>query len=119
MWTSWETQPYSDLSTISIQFSFSRVFSYRHSLLRQFVVKFFFLTDDQIFACAIMGFKLLFLRTFPCFWIGVSRRHWFSLKENLDEQPATGCVISLCPTRWTVRANCFHRIRDNYSALLQ
>ena len=41
------------------------------------------------------------------------------IKENLDEQPATGGVISLCPTRWTVRASCFHRIIDNYSALLQ
>ena len=40
-------------------------------------------------------------------------------KENLDEQPATGGVISLCPTRWTVRASCFHRIIDNYSALFQ
>ena len=41
------------------------------------------------------------------------------IKENLDEQPTTGGVISLCPTRWTVRASCFHRIIDNYSALLQ
>ena len=36
------------------------------------------------------------------------------IKENLDEQPTTGGVISLCPTRWTV-----HRIIGNYSALLQ
>ena len=28
-------------------------------------------------------------------------------------------VISLCPTGWTVRASCFHRIIHNYSALLQ
>ena len=41
------------------------------------------------------------------------------IKENLDEQPATGGVISLCPTRWTVQVSCFHRIIDNYSALLQ
>ena len=41
------------------------------------------------------------------------------IEENLDEQPATGGVISLCPTRWTVQVNCFHRIIDNYSALLQ
>ena len=41
------------------------------------------------------------------------------IKENLDEQPATGGVISLCPTRLTVRASCFHRIIDVYSALLQ
>ena len=32
-------EPYSDLS-ISIQFSFSRVFSYRHSQMRQFVIRF-------------------------------------------------------------------------------
>ena len=37
------------------------------------------------------------------------------IKEFLDEQP----VISLCATRWTARASCFHRIIDNYSALLQ
>ena len=41
------------------------------------------------------------------------------IKENLDEQAATGDVISRCPTRWTVRASCFRRIIDNYSALLQ
>ena len=43
------------------------------------------------------------------------------VKEKLDKQPATGSVISLCPTRWTVRASCFHRIIDNEndSALLQ
>ena len=44
------------------------------------------------------------------------------VKENLDEQPATAGVVSLChvcPTRWTVRAGCFHRIIDNYLALLQ
>ena len=41
------------------------------------------------------------------------------IKENLDEEPASGGVISLCPTRWTVRASCFQRIIDNYSALLQ
>ena len=41
------------------------------------------------------------------------------IKENLDEEPAAGGVITLCPTRWTVRASCFQRIIDNYSALLQ
>ena len=34
-----QTQPYADLS-ILIQFSFSRVFSYRHGQMRQFVVRF-------------------------------------------------------------------------------
>ena len=33
------SDPYSDLS-ISIQFSFSRVFSYRHSQMRKFVIRF-------------------------------------------------------------------------------
>ncbi|KAK2550816.1 Zinc finger MYM-type protein 1 [Acropora cervicornis] len=41
------------------------------------------------------------------------------IKENLDEEHAAGCIITLCPTRWTVRASCFQRIIDNYSALLQ
>ena len=42
-----------------------------------------------------------------------------NIKETLDEKLATGGGISLCPTRWTVRASCFRRIIDNYSALLQ
>ena len=41
------------------------------------------------------------------------------IKENLDEEHAAGGIITLCPTRWTVRASCFQRIIDNYSALLQ
>ncbi|XP_074609646.1 zinc finger MYM-type protein 1-like [Acropora palmata] len=41
------------------------------------------------------------------------------IKENLDEEHAAGGIIALCPTRWTVRASCFQRIIDNYSALLQ
>ena len=39
MRTSKKTQPYSD-SSISIQFSFSRVFSYRHVQMMQFVISF-------------------------------------------------------------------------------
>ena len=41
------------------------------------------------------------------------------LLGNLDEEHAAGGIITLCPTRWTVRASCFQRIIDNYSALLQ
>ena len=41
------------------------------------------------------------------------------IKENLDEEHAAGGIITLCPTRWTVRASCFQRIIDNYSALFQ
>ena len=42
------------------------------------------------------------------------------IKENLEgpESEAKG-MIGLCPTRWTVRASCFQRILDNYTALLQ
>ena len=41
------------------------------------------------------------------------------IKENLDDEHAAGGIITLCPTRWTVRASCFQRIIGNYSALLQ
>ena len=42
------------------------------------------------------------------------------IQENLEEgELATHGIIKLCPTRWTVRASCFQRILDNYSALLQ
>ena len=44
------------------------------------------------------------------------------IKENLEyeEDGSTGGnIVSLCPTRWTVRASCFRRIIDNYSALMQ
>ena len=42
------------------------------------------------------------------------------MKENLEEaDSAAKGIIGLCPTRWTVRASCFQRILDNYSALLQ
>ena len=42
------------------------------------------------------------------------------IKENLEgpESEAKG-ILSLCPTRWTVRARYFQRILDNYAALLQ
>ena len=46
--------------------------------------------------------------------------YWEKYKENLEEgELATHGIIKLCPTRWTVRASCFQRILDNYSALLQ
>lgn len=42
------------------------------------------------------------------------------IKENLEQgESAAHDIIKLCPTRWTVRASCFQRILDNYSALLQ
>ncbi|KXJ16287.1 hypothetical protein AC249_AIPGENE28260 [Exaiptasia diaphana] len=44
------------------------------------------------------------------------------IKENLeyeDESSASGNIVSLCPTRWTVGATCFRRILENYSALLE
>ena len=42
------------------------------------------------------------------------------IQGNLEEgELATHGIIKLCPTRWTVRASCFQRILDNYSALLQ
>ena len=45
------------------------------------------------------------------------------IKSNVEEaaediSPVLG-ILPLCPTRWAVRANCFHRILENYSALLQ
>lgn len=45
------------------------------------------------------------------------------IKQNLEEtddkdiSPVTG-ILSLCPTTWTVRGQCFQRIIDNYDALL-
>ena len=46
------------------------------------------------------------------------------IKENLEQEDesdsaACGGTVSLCPTRWTVRAACFRRILDNYSALME
>ena len=46
------------------------------------------------------------------------------IKENLEQEDesdsaACGGIVSLCPTRWTVRAACFRRILDNYSALME
>lgn len=46
------------------------------------------------------------------------------IKENLEQEDesysaACGGIVSLCPTRWTVRAACFGRILDNYSALME
>lgn len=46
------------------------------------------------------------------------------IKDNLEykEESSTaqgGSVISLRPRQWTVRATCFRRILNNYSALME
>ena len=42
------------------------------------------------------------------------------IKENLEElESGAKGITGLCPTRWTVRASCFQRILDNYSAFFQ
>ena len=45
------------------------------------------------------------------------------MKDNLEYEDEgnsiSGGIVSLCPTRWTVRAVCFRRILDNYSALME
>ncbi|CAM1322602.1 Uncharacterised protein r2_g3115 [Pycnogonum litorale] len=45
------------------------------------------------------------------------------IKENLEHEdegvPTAAGILSLCPTRWTVRASCFRRILHNYSALME
>lgn len=46
------------------------------------------------------------------------------IKETLeqeDEGDSAACsgIVSLCPTRWTVRAACFMHILNHYSALMK
>ena len=38
-----------------------------------------------------------------------------SIKVTYEEDEAVNCISKLSTTRWTVRANCFQRIIDNYS----
>ena len=58
--------------------------------------------------------------------IKYSPKHECSLgqmKDNLEyedeDNSISGGIVSLCPTRWTVRAACCQRILDNYSALME
>ena len=42
------------------------------------------------------------------------------IKSNDDDENTNiASIITLCPTRWTVRATAFQRILDNYSSLLK
>ena len=42
-----------------------------------------------------------------------------SIKVTYEEDEAVNRISKLSTTRWTVRANCFHRIIDNYSLLYE
>ena len=42
------------------------------------------------------------------------------IKENIEGENGTAKgILKVCPTRWTVRASCFGRIKEKYAALLQ
>lgn len=42
-----------------------------------------------------------------------------NLEQGDENEPATAGILPLCPTRWAMRASCFRRILENYSALLE